>query len=102
MSRIGRNHFLRSFGKDTLYGYQGVEDVLPERTDDLADKPPTNCQETVQQKEKQDETDASLRLPRRPSSSTICLLSLSACMSLLSSAILYTYLCLSVCLSVCL
>jgi len=67
MSRIGRNHFLRSFGKDTLYGYEGVEGVLPEKTDDLGSKPTPNCQETIPEKEEKiDENEAMLSRLQRP------------------------------------
>lgn len=59
MSRVGRNHFLRSFGKDTLYGYEGVEEVLPERTDDLADKPQINVLlESVREDDKKEDVKA--------------------------------------------
>lgn len=33
ISAIGRNHFLRSFGRDTLYRYQGIDDVLHKEND---------------------------------------------------------------------
>lgn len=56
-SKVGRDHFLRSFGRDTLHSYQGVDDVLPEKTDDLSSK--TNVLESIKEKNQSENVDSS-------------------------------------------
>ncbi|KAK3749914.1 hypothetical protein QZH41_017365, partial [Actinostola sp. cb2023] len=51
LSKVGRNHFLRSFGKDTLYGYQGVDDVLPGKNEDISEKQKQHLLEFIDKKD---------------------------------------------------
>lgn len=54
LSNVGRNHFLQSFGKDTLFGYEGVEQgVLPEKSEEITEKQRRSLMEFLLKKDSQ-------------------------------------------------